>query len=42
MASITWSKELADGFRLIDRWGSWDRSDFTAESTHQIAVFQKG
>ncbi len=42
-----WPSELVlmgqlAGFRLIDRWGSWDRSDFTAESTHQIAVFQKG
>jgi SAM-dependent methyltransferase len=29
------------GFRLEHRWADWDRSPFTAESTSQIAVYEK-
>jgi SAM-dependent methyltransferase len=29
------------GFRLRDRWASWDRTPFTSDSTSQIAVFEK-
>src|SRR5688572_29840175 len=29
------------GFRLRDRWGGWARGPFTAESTGQVAVFEK-
>lgn len=41
-----WPSELVlmaklAGFELEDRWGDWDRSPFTAESTKQIAVFVK-
>jgi len=31
---------LAD-FRLLHRWSGWDRSPFTSESPHQVAVYQK-
>ena len=29
------------GFRLRERWASWDRSPFTSESVSQVAVFEK-
>ena len=29
------------GFRLEHRWADWNRSPFTADSTSQVAVFQK-
>ena len=29
------------GFRLRDRWADWDRSEFTNDSTSQVAVFEK-
>jgi hypothetical protein len=29
------------GFRLEHRWGGWDRSPFTADSTSQVAVYQQ-
>jgi hypothetical protein len=29
------------GFQLQERWGGWDRSRFTSESTSQVAVFEK-
>lgn len=29
------------GFRLRNRWGSWQRTPFTADSTSQVAVFEK-
>jgi SAM-dependent methyltransferase len=29
------------GLRLRARWGGWDRSTFTSESTSQVAVFEK-
>ena len=29
------------GFRLRDRWASWEREPFTSESTSQVAVFEK-
>ena len=29
------------GFRLEHRWAGWDRSPFTADSTSQVAVYQK-
>jgi SAM-dependent methyltransferase len=28
------------GFRLRDRWASWDQAPFTSDSTSQIAVFE--
>lgn len=34
MAKIT-------GFELEDRWGAWDRSPFTSESTQHVTVFVK-
>ncbi len=29
------------GMRLLHRWSDWDRSELTAESTKQVAVWQK-
>jgi len=29
------------GLRVRDRWAGWDRSPFTADSTGQVAVFEK-
>jgi hypothetical protein len=29
------------GFRLRDRWAGWDRTPFTSDSGHQVAVFEK-
>jgi SAM-dependent methyltransferase len=29
------------GFRVRDRWGGWDRAPFTADSTSQVAVFER-
>lgn len=29
------------GFRLRDRWADWSGADFTADSTSQVAVFEK-
>jgi Methyltransferase domain len=29
------------GFRVRARWAGWDRAPFTAESTSQVAVFEK-
>jgi SAM-dependent methyltransferase len=29
------------GLRIVNRWAGWDRSAFTAESTSQVAVFEK-
>lgn len=29
------------GLHLRERWGAWDRTPFTSESTRQIAVFEK-
>jgi SAM-dependent methyltransferase len=29
------------GFRLRDRWASWDRRPFTSDSTKHIAIFEK-
>lgn len=28
------------GFRLRDRWAGWDRTPFTSDSQHQVAVFE--
>lgn len=41
-----WPSELVlmariAGFDLEARWGDWDRSAFTSESTKQVAVFRK-
>ena len=41
-----WPSELdlmarLSGFQLEHRWAGWDRSPFTADSTSQIAVYQK-
>jgi hypothetical protein len=41
-----WPSELVlmgrvAGFRLADRWGGWRKEPFTAESTSQVAVFEK-
>ena len=30
------------GLHLEDRWGDWDRSPFSSDSTYQVAVFVKG
>jgi SAM-dependent methyltransferase len=40
-----WPSELVlmarlAGFRLRDRWATWDRSPFTSDSPRQIAVFE--
>ena len=42
-----WPSELdlmarITGFRLRDRWASWDRAPFTSDSQSQVAVFEKG
>jgi hypothetical protein len=29
------------GFRLRDRWGGWDRAPLTADSSSQVAVFER-
>jgi SAM-dependent methyltransferase len=29
------------GLRLVRRWGDWDKSDFTGESTKHVSVWQK-
>jgi hypothetical protein len=29
------------GFRLKDRWATWQREPFSSDSTSQIAVFEK-
>ena len=29
------------GLRLRDRWGDWDRSPFTSESTKHVSVWEK-
>lgn len=29
------------GFRLRDRWGGWDRTPFTSDSTSQVAIFER-
>lgn len=41
-----WPSELdlmgrLTGFRLRDRWAGWDLAPFTADSQHQVAVFEK-
>jgi hypothetical protein len=41
-----WPSELdlmgrLTGFRLRDRWAGWDRTPFTSDSGHQVAVFEK-
>jgi SAM-dependent methyltransferase len=41
-----WPSELdlmarVAGFRLRDRWSSWDQAPFTSDSTSQVAVFQR-
>lgn len=41
-----WPSELdlmarLTGFRLRERWSGWDRAPFTAESTSQVAVFER-
>ncbi len=41
-----WPSELdlmgrLTGFRLRDRWASWTREPFTADSTSQVAMFEK-
>ena len=29
------------GFRRVHRWADWDRSPFTAASTHHVTVYEK-
>jgi hypothetical protein len=41
-----WPSELdlmarLSGFQLRDRWAGWDRSPFTAQSRHQVAVYER-
>jgi hypothetical protein len=41
-----WPSELdlmgrLTGFRLRDPWAGWDRTPFSSDSGHQVAVFEK-